>query len=164
MGFRDVDHQKSDTILVLLIELVEGRNLPPEWWSSVAAKDQYDRLLFVQSGKLNPLGFVELEECEIGGRISDVEASRTSVQPCRLKRKEEKRNGAGHPLHHPAECFRGLVHRPPDQASESHVCNDQNDRDYAQTLADDRAQFEVTPGIVPSHGGITLIDRPAQGQ
>ena len=68
MGFRDVHHQKSHAILVLLVEFVEGRNLPPEWRSSVTAENQHDGLLFVQGGKLNPLGFVQLEQSEIGCR------------------------------------------------------------------------------------------------
>jgi MFS family permease len=45
MGLGDVYGQKGDTILVLLVELVEGGNLPPKGRSSVTAKDEHDRLL-----------------------------------------------------------------------------------------------------------------------
>jgi hypothetical protein len=48
MGLGDVHHQKSHTILILIVEFVEGRNLPPEWRSGVAAEDQHDGLLLVQ--------------------------------------------------------------------------------------------------------------------
>ena len=48
VGFGDVDHQKRDAILILLVEFIEGGNLPPEWRSSVAAEDQHDGLLLVQ--------------------------------------------------------------------------------------------------------------------
>lgn len=44
MRFKNVDHEKSDLAAVLIIELVEGGNLPPERWSGVAAEDEYDRL------------------------------------------------------------------------------------------------------------------------
>jgi len=44
MRFKNVDHEKSDLAVVLIIELVEGGNLPPERWSGVAAEDEYDRL------------------------------------------------------------------------------------------------------------------------
>jgi hypothetical protein len=50
MSFGDIHHQKGDTILVLLVEFVEGRNLPPEGRSSVAAENQYNRLLLIQGG------------------------------------------------------------------------------------------------------------------
>jgi hypothetical protein len=41
MRFRDVHDQESNLLPVLLGELVEGGNLPPERRSSVAAKDQH---------------------------------------------------------------------------------------------------------------------------
>ncbi len=53
MGFRDIDHKKSHAILVLLVEFVEGRNLPPEWRSGVASENQHYGLLFVQDRKLD---------------------------------------------------------------------------------------------------------------
>jgi hypothetical protein len=40
----DVHHQERDLLSILLIELVEGRNLPPEGRSSVASEDQHHRL------------------------------------------------------------------------------------------------------------------------
>ena len=51
--FSNVDHQKGYAILILLVEFVEGRNLPPEWRSGVAAKNQHHRLLLVQCGQLD---------------------------------------------------------------------------------------------------------------
>jgi hypothetical protein len=41
----DVDDQERDLLVVLVIELVEGGNLPPKGRSSVAAEDKHDRLL-----------------------------------------------------------------------------------------------------------------------
>jgi len=40
----DVDDQECDSPGVLLVELVKGRNLPPERWSSVASEYEDDRL------------------------------------------------------------------------------------------------------------------------
>jgi hypothetical protein len=42
MGLQDVDRVEIDLSLVLLRELVQGGNLPPEGWSSVAAEDEND--------------------------------------------------------------------------------------------------------------------------
>lgn len=44
MRFRDVHHQEGNFVSELLIQLVKSGNLPPEWRSSVAAKDQHHRL------------------------------------------------------------------------------------------------------------------------
>ncbi len=44
MRLGDVDHEERDLTSILLVELVEGRNLPPEGRSSVASKDEHDRL------------------------------------------------------------------------------------------------------------------------
>jgi hypothetical protein len=40
----NVYHQERDLLSILLIELVEGRNLPPKRRSSVAAEYQDNRL------------------------------------------------------------------------------------------------------------------------
>ena len=42
MRFRDLHHEEGNLVFVLVVKLVEGRNLPPERWSSVAAKDQHN--------------------------------------------------------------------------------------------------------------------------
>jgi hypothetical protein len=38
MGLGDVDNQELDVVLIFAIELVEGRNLPPEWRSGVTSE------------------------------------------------------------------------------------------------------------------------------
>jgi hypothetical protein len=47
MRFCDVHNQKADLALVLIVELVEGGNLPPEGWSSVTAENHHYRLSLV---------------------------------------------------------------------------------------------------------------------
>jgi hypothetical protein len=44
MRFRDVHHQESDLVPILLVKLIESGNLPPEWRSSIAAEDEHYRL------------------------------------------------------------------------------------------------------------------------
>jgi hypothetical protein len=41
MRFRDVHHQETDLVPILLVKLIESGNLPPEWRSSVAAEDEH---------------------------------------------------------------------------------------------------------------------------
>jgi hypothetical protein len=47
MGLGNVHNQEGNAPAILLVKLVEGRNLPPERWSSVAAKYQNHGLLLV---------------------------------------------------------------------------------------------------------------------
>jgi len=58
----NVDDQKGDSITVLIVELVEGGNLPPEGRSSVAAEDEHDGLTCGESRELHRCGFVELDQ------------------------------------------------------------------------------------------------------
>jgi hypothetical protein len=62
MGLSDVDDQETCAVLVFLVELVEGGNLPPEGRSSIAAENQHNGLLLVQLGKLDASGLVELQQ------------------------------------------------------------------------------------------------------
>jgi len=47
----DVDDQKCDPVSELLVELVEGRNLPPEGRSRVASKHQHHRTILRGEGR-----------------------------------------------------------------------------------------------------------------
>jgi hypothetical protein len=40
VGLGDVDNKESNLVLVLIVELVESGNLPPEGRSGVTAKDE----------------------------------------------------------------------------------------------------------------------------
>jgi hypothetical protein len=55
----DVHHQKGYSILVLVVELIESGNLPPEGWSRVTAKNEDYRLLGGQSRKLHAPGSIQ---------------------------------------------------------------------------------------------------------
>ena len=60
MRFGDIDDQERYSVAVLLIEFVEGGNLPPERRSGITAKDEHDRLPGGQRGQLNLVGLVQL--------------------------------------------------------------------------------------------------------
>jgi hypothetical protein len=139
MGFSDVNHEKGNTILVLLVKFVEGRNLPPEWRSSVTAEDQYDRLLLVQDGQLNPFGLVDFEQGEVRRGIADLQGSGAGMKPGSFEWEEQKGDRPRQSLHDPAESFRGLVHRPPDGASEGDVSDHQYNGGYTEALTHNRA-------------------------
>jgi hypothetical protein len=47
MCFENVDGEEADAIVVVVVELVEGRNLPPVGRSRVTAEDEDDRFLRV---------------------------------------------------------------------------------------------------------------------
>jgi len=59
MGLHYVNGQESNLIPILFVKLVERRNLPPEGWSSVAAKYQDNRLPRTQRGELNSFALVQ---------------------------------------------------------------------------------------------------------
>jgi len=61
MGFENVDGQEADFSVVVVVELVEGGNLPPEGRSSVAAEDEDDGLPGGKLGELDALAFVEFQ-------------------------------------------------------------------------------------------------------
>jgi hypothetical protein len=58
MRLGDIHHQKRNLIYILIVKFVEGRNLPPEGRSSVAAEDHHHRLRFVDLRKMHGVGFV----------------------------------------------------------------------------------------------------------
>jgi hypothetical protein len=47
MGFANVDHEESNPPAILIVEFIEGRNLPPERRSGVAPEYQDHGLLLV---------------------------------------------------------------------------------------------------------------------
>jgi hypothetical protein len=53
MGLGDVNNQKSNSMLILLEQIVEGGNLPSERRSRVTAEHQHYRLLLIQGRELN---------------------------------------------------------------------------------------------------------------
>jgi hypothetical protein len=86
--FRDVHDQECHTVLVLVVELVEGGNLPPEGRSGIAAEQQHHWLLLVQGRELDRAGLVHGSKCEIGRGVADAQTAGPSVGPESFKGKE----------------------------------------------------------------------------
>ena len=60
MRFGDVHDQERNFALVLIVELVEGGNLPPKRRSSVATENQHYRLSLIEICEVDGSSFVEL--------------------------------------------------------------------------------------------------------
>jgi hypothetical protein len=125
MRFCDVNNEKSNLPAVLLVEFIEGRDLPPKRRSGVAAEYQDHRLTLIQDGELNSFTFVQLEQREVRRRIANVKGSGASVKPGGFKWKDQEGNGTGHPGHNPPKGFGRLMHRPPDVSPETNVTDHQ---------------------------------------
>ena len=109
MSFQDVDGVKGDFVFVLIVELVEGRNLPPEGRSGVAAEDEDDRLLAAEGTELNMSRLVEGGESEVGSHITGLNRTSAGVCPQGFERQSDEGDhwSSGHDA---AELFRRLVH------------------------------------------------------
>ena len=120
MRFDNVDDQERYLLAVLIVKLVERGNLPPKWWSSVAAENEHHWLRRSECRELHFRGLVEFGQFEVWRSIASVQMSSARVRPHRLKRNQEVRH-IRHVLHDPAECFRRLAHRPPDESDKESV-------------------------------------------
>jgi hypothetical protein len=116
MGLKNVDGEEGHLLAVLIVELVEGRNLPPEGRSSVAAEDEDDGL--VECRELNAVGLIQFEEVEVGGGIAGLEVASAGLHPERLEWGEEKDDRTGHVRHDAGEFLRRLMHRPVHETDE----------------------------------------------
>src|SRR5882762_5762312 len=129
MRLGDVDHQESDAAAVLLVEFIEGGNLPPEGRSSIAAENEDDVLGLVDLGELDPCAVVELHQREIRGGISDVERTSTGAGPGGFKREQQEWYRARHFGHDRGELFWGLPHGPENEGGEGQVHGYQGNSD-----------------------------------
>lgn len=55
MRLENVNHEKCDLRVVLVVELIESGNLPPKRWSSIAAEDEHNRLIRSEGRQLHLL-------------------------------------------------------------------------------------------------------------
>ena len=77
----DIDDEKIDLVAVLAVELIEGGNLPPEGWSSVATEDQYHGLARQTIRKPDAVVAVVGFEMEVRGWGADLEGAGASDGP-----------------------------------------------------------------------------------
>jgi len=149
MRFENVNGEEADAVVVVVVELVEGRNLPPVGRSGVAAEDEDDRLLCVERRELDARGFVEGQEIEVGCGIAGVEAAGTGAHPHGLEGGDEEDGRDGHVHHDLAEFLGRLLHGPEDVAGEDDP-DYKKDRDRAQEYAAESGFFR---GIHPHEWG-----------
>lgn len=142
MRFGNVDNQEGNVSAVLLVKFVEGRNLPPERRSGVAAEYQNHGLLLAQRRELNSLALIQFEQREVWRAIAHVKRSGACVDPCSLKRKDQEGDRAGHPGHDATESFRRLMHRPPDIAAETDVSDRQAGNQRERERASEWTRFQ----------------------
>jgi hypothetical protein len=82
MRLGNVDDQKFSAVFVLIVELIEGRNLPPEGRSSVASKNQHNRpSLRRQCRQLNVCALIQCREREVRRGIALLQFAGAGVSP-----------------------------------------------------------------------------------
>ncbi len=107
--FADVDDIKGDPVLVLIVQLVQGGNLPPEGRSGIAAEDEDYRLRSAQRGQAKVTLFVDAPEIEVGRDVAGPEGPSARIHPERSEREHHERR-IGHVLHRRRERVRRLTH------------------------------------------------------
>jgi hypothetical protein len=111
MRFRDVHHQKINLVSVLLVELIESGNLPPEWRSGVTAKNENDWLACgAQVRKLNGGGLIKFGEREVRRGVPNVKIAGAGMGPQSLKRECQKSDWTRQLRHKARESLRRLSH------------------------------------------------------
>jgi hypothetical protein len=121
MRFRNVDNQKRDLISVLLVELVEGGNLPPEGRSGVASENENHWPPLRRKTREPYLRtFVELHQRKVGGEIANSQAAGTRLRPQSFKWKDNKCDGSRYPGHEPSKRLGWLAHYLEQCATSKH--------------------------------------------
>jgi hypothetical protein len=125
----DLNDIERGAILVLLVEFIEGGNLPPEGRSGVAAEDEDYGFLAAQRRQLEMALVVGAFEREIRSGVAHAECAFARVHPERLQRKHEERD-VREVAHCACEEIRPLAHGEVKSAGRGGVENDQdNDGD-----------------------------------
>ena len=109
MRLEDVDGVERDLVFVLIVKLVEGRNLPPEGRSGVAAKDEDDWLFATKRTELHVGRFVERGKREVGRHFAGMDSSCARTRPQGFEGQSNEGDD-GRPGHDASEALRRLVH------------------------------------------------------
>ena len=118
VGFGDVDHDELDLVSIPVVELVQGRNLPPERRSGVAPEYQDDWPVFgSQSRQLNRTALVDRRQRKIGSKIALLQMAGAGARPQGFKREGEKRNRAWNAGHYTSERLGWLPHDRVDRTA-----------------------------------------------
>jgi len=125
---KNIERVEADLVAILFVEFIEGRNLPPERRSSIAAKYKHYGLVAPQGCKLHVLRFVERLHFEIRGLRSRSETSRTCATPHGFEGEQEVCRH-GHALHDLPKLLRRSVHRVIDIGDKRNPEKKQRDAD-----------------------------------
>ncbi len=91
VGFQDIDNEKRRPVLIGLVDLREGGNLPPEGWSGVTAEYQDHGLVSLEGRKPHPIFPVEGIERKVRGGVADLQTAGTCEHPELLEGHERKK-------------------------------------------------------------------------
>jgi hypothetical protein len=109
MRLEDVDGVEGDLVFVLIVELVEGRNLPPEGRSGVAAKDEDDWLFAAERTELHVGRFVERGKRKVGRHFAGLNGACACARPQGFEGQSNEGDD-GRPRHDASEALGRLVH------------------------------------------------------
>src|SRR5580698_8788314 len=111
MCLGDVHHHEIDLATVLLVKLIERGDLPPEWRSSVTAKNQHHGAsLRGQGGELHRCTLIEPHQRKVRRRVANMQVAGTSMYPQGFKWKQEEWDWPRQFGHEPPECLGRLPH------------------------------------------------------
>ena len=148
MRLEDIDGVEGDLIFVLIVELVEGRNLPPEGRSGVAAKDENDRLFAAERAELHVGRFIECRKREVGRQVAGLNGACACPSPQGLKGQSDESNDR-RPGHDASEALGRLVHGVIKENHASQPEAGQHGRrfpgDFANSIPIDFQFFQVAP-------------------
>jgi hypothetical protein len=120
MCLGDIDDEEGGLFSVLLVEFVEGGNLPPERRSSVTAEDKHDRLMLRGQGReLNGCALIELGQRKVGSLVTNLQSAGAGVRPQSFKRKDEEGDGSRHPHHETRKNLGRTQHDAIKEATEN---------------------------------------------
>lgn len=114
MSLGDVNHQESGLASVLVVELIEGGNLPPEGRSSVTAENHDYWLFGVDLREANCGGVIELAQDKIRSRVAKLQMTSAGPRPQRLEWDHQK-DFPWQVGHYAGEILRSPVHDSPHE-------------------------------------------------
>jgi hypothetical protein len=109
MRLENVDGVERDLIFVLIVELVQGRNLPPEGRSGVTAKDEDYGLFAAKRTELHVGGLIQRWKGEIGRHFAGLEGACACARPQGFKWQRDEGDD-WRPRHDASEALGRLMH------------------------------------------------------
>jgi hypothetical protein len=109
MRLENVYGVKRDVVAVLFIHRIQGRNLPPERRSSVAAEHEHNWLLLAKLGQSNSASAIQRRKVKVRRGISNLQLPCSKMRPQRFKGNDEVKRDRKL-RHESPEFFRRAAH------------------------------------------------------